>query len=92
LKDYGHKSYVPGVKKTLDYEKISIPMALTNSAKRFPNHTAMNYMGKKITYSDLDKLVNRCSRAFMDLGVGRAIRWQSSCPIFPRRLLRILPQ
>ena len=82
-----HKSYVPGVKKTLDYEKISIPMALTNSAKRFPNHTAMNYMGKKITYSDLDKLVNRCSRAFMDLGVGKGDKVAVIMPNLPQTII-----
>lgn len=42
-----HKSYAPGVKKTLDYEKLTLSQALTRSARDFPNHTALNYMGKK---------------------------------------------
>jgi len=64
-----HKSYAPGVKKTLDYEKLTISQALSRSAKNFPNHIALNYMGKKITYRELDGLVNRFARALSDLGV-----------------------
>ena len=64
-----HKSYAPGVQKTLDYEKLTIPEALTRSAKNFPNHTALNYMGKRISYRELDELVNRFARALLDLGL-----------------------
>jgi long-chain acyl-CoA synthetase len=64
-----HKSYAPEVKKTLNYEKLTIPQALTRSAKKFPNHTALNYMGKKINYRELDELVNRFARALHDMGV-----------------------
>jgi long-chain acyl-CoA synthetase len=64
-----HKSYAPGVKKTLDYEELTIPRALTRSARKFPDNTALNYMGKKITYKELDGLVNRLARALSDLGI-----------------------
>ena len=64
-----HKSYAPGVKKALDYEKITLSQALTRSAEKFPNHTALNYMGKKITYRELNELVNRFARALVDMGV-----------------------
>jgi len=64
-----HKSYAPGVKKALEYEKITLSQALTRSAQNFPNHTALNYMGKKITYRELNELVNRFARALIDMGV-----------------------
>jgi len=64
-----HKSYAPGVKKTLEYEKITLSQALTRSAQNFPNHTALNYMGKKITYRELNELVNCFARALIDMGV-----------------------
>jgi long-chain acyl-CoA synthetase len=64
-----HKSYAPGINKALDYEILTIPEALTRSAQKFPNNTALNYMGKKITYPQLDKLVNRFARALLDLGI-----------------------
>ena len=64
-----HKSYAPGVKTTIEYEKVTIPAALTRSARKFPNHTALNYMGKRISYVQLDQLVNRFARALLDLGI-----------------------
>ena len=64
-----HRSYAPAVKKSLDYEKLTIPQALTRSARKFPDNTALNYMGKKITYKELDGLVNRFARALTDLGI-----------------------
>jgi long-chain acyl-CoA synthetase len=64
-----HKSYAPGVKKTLDYEKLTISQALTRSAGNFPDHTALNYMGKKITFKELDALVNAFAKALKDLGI-----------------------
>ena len=64
-----HKSYVAGVEKTLEYEKVTLSEALTRSAKNFPNHTALNYMGKKITFKELDGFVNAFARALKDLGI-----------------------
>jgi long-chain acyl-CoA synthetase len=64
-----HKSYAPGVKKSLDYEKLTLSQALTRSAEEFPEKTALNYMGKRITYRQLNKLANRFARALLDLGI-----------------------
>ena len=64
-----HKSYAPGVKKSLEYEKVTISNALSRSAKRFPDNTALNYMGKKITYGQLDRLVNTFARSLQALGI-----------------------
>jgi long-chain acyl-CoA synthetase len=64
-----HKSYAPDVKKTLDYERLTLSEALTRSAGNFPNHTALNYMGKKITFKELDGLVNAFARALQDIGI-----------------------
>ena len=64
-----HKSYAPGVPKSLDYERTTISEALTRSAKNFPNYTALNYMGKKITYAALARQVNSFARALQDLDI-----------------------
>jgi long-chain acyl-CoA synthetase len=64
-----HQSYAAGVPKSLEYKKITISQALTQSAKDFPENTALNYMGKRISYRRLDTLVNRFARALMDLGI-----------------------
>jgi long-chain acyl-CoA synthetase len=64
-----HKSYAPGVEKTIDFEQVTISEALTRSARSFPDHSALNYMGKKISYKELEGLVNRFAGALVDLGI-----------------------
>ena len=66
---FWHKSYAPGVPKTIEYEKVTIPQALRRTAEKFPGHTALNYMGRMLTYGELDGQVNAFSRALLDLGI-----------------------
>ena len=82
-----HKSYAPGVKKTLDYEKLTISQALTRSAENFPNHVALNYMGKKITYRELNELVNRFAKALLDLGVKSGDKIAVCLPNIPQVII-----
>jgi long-chain acyl-CoA synthetase len=64
-----HKNYPAGVPAQIDFESLSMPEALTRSAKRFPDMTALIYMGKKISYAALDSLVNRFAKALTAIGV-----------------------
>ena len=82
-----HKSYAPGVKKTLDYERLTISEALTRSAGKFPNHTALNYMGKKIAYRELNDLVNHFARALLDLGISPGDKVAVCLPNIPQVII-----
>jgi long-chain acyl-CoA synthetase len=64
-----YNSYAPGVKKSLAYEKITLSQALARSARNFPDQTALNYMGKRITFKELDGLVNAFARVLQDMGI-----------------------
>ncbi|MBS3733027.1 MAG: AMP-binding protein [Desulfobacterales bacterium] len=64
-----YASYAPGVPTRLDYEKTTLSAALTRSAETFPNRSALNYMGRKISYAELNGLVNAFARTLADLGV-----------------------
>jgi len=44
---------------------------LTRTANKYPERVAFIYMGKKITFRQLEKLVNRFTRALIDIGVIR---------------------
>ena len=79
-----HKSYAPSIPKSLDYERTTISEALTRSAKNFPNHTALNYMGKKITYAELDRLVNSFARALQDLDIQKGDKVGVCLPNIPQ--------
>jgi long-chain acyl-CoA synthetase len=82
-----HKSYAPGVKKTLEYERLTISQALTRSAEKFPNHTALNYMGKKIAYRELNELVNRFAKALQALGANPGDKIAVCLPNIPQVII-----
>ncbi len=62
-------SYAPGTPALIDFEALTVTQGLERSAKDFPGNTAINYMGKNVTYRQLNELVNRFCRALIDLGV-----------------------
>ncbi len=64
-----YKSYVKGVAYTLQYEKITMPQALTRSVNQFPDKTALIFIDSRISYKQLDDRVNRFANALIDLGV-----------------------
>lgn len=79
-----HGSYAPGVPQKLDFEKITMPEALTRTAGRFPNVTALVFMGKKITYRELEALVNRFATALTAIGVKAGDKVSMLLPNMPQ--------
>lgn len=63
-----HKSYVSAVPRRVDFEDITMPEVLARTAGKFPDRTALLYMGRKISYAELDRLVNRFANALLALG------------------------
>lgn len=82
-----HKSYASGVKKTLEYEKITLSQALTQSAQQFPDHTALNYMGKKISFKELDGLVNAFARVLQEMGIKPGDKVALCLPNIPQAII-----
>ena len=63
------KSYPPGVHWDADLEISSVQDVLANSAQRWPDRPCLDFMGRKITFVELDALANRAARGFQSLGV-----------------------
>ena len=82
-----HKSYTEGVPKSIDYEKVTMSEALTRSAKDYPNNVAMNYMGGKITYRELNNLVNQFARALVDMGIKKGDKVAVCLPNIPQVII-----
>jgi len=82
-----HPSYAPGVPTSLDYQEVTISQALTRSAARFPDSTALNYMGKKITYKALDDLVDRFAGALLKMGAGPGDKIGVCLPSIPQMVI-----
>ncbi len=63
------KSYDRNVPPTLTYEDKTFAEQFRAVADRFPDKTALHYMGNKLTFGDLDRLSNRLARYFLKIGL-----------------------
>jgi len=82
-----YKSYATGVPKSIDYEKRTISEALARSAEKFPDNTALNYMGRRISYKFLNDMVNQFARALKDMGIKAGDKVGVSLPNIPQVII-----
>ncbi|HEY0144854.1 MAG TPA: AMP-binding protein, partial [Methylovirgula sp.] len=47
----------------------SVPALLEHAASTFPDHNALDFFGRKLTYTELARQVDRAARGFQRLGV-----------------------
>ena len=66
-----HRHYPAAVPAELDFIDLTMPGFLSRNAQRFPDKAALDYFGTKISYAQLDEMVNRFARALAALGVGK---------------------
>lgn len=79
-----HKSYMPEVPKSITYEDIAMPEILARTARTFPDRTALIFMGKKIKYSELDRLAHRFANALRKIGIKQGERISILLPNIPQ--------
>ncbi len=80
------KFYDPHVPPTLDYPTTPLPFALSETAKRHPEHPALIFKGHTITYRQYNELVDRFAAALQSLGIRKGDRVAIhlvNCPQFP---------
>ncbi len=82
-----HNAYVPGVPRELDFEKTTMSKALSRSAASYPDATALNFMGKLISYNELDQLVNSFARTLKELDVGPGDKVAMLLPNMPQAVI-----
>jgi long-chain acyl-CoA synthetase len=63
------KSYPPGVRWDPELPILSVQHILDNAADRWPDHTALSFMGRKLSYRQLQDSVNQAAKGFQKLGV-----------------------
>jgi long-chain acyl-CoA synthetase len=64
-------SYEKDVPEKIEYEEICLPEILERSARRFPNKMALLFQGYKITFRELNDMVNRFAASLHDFGVDK---------------------
>ncbi|MBO8180538.1 MAG: long-chain fatty acid--CoA ligase [Archaeoglobus sp.] len=68
------KHYDEGVRPNIDYPEIPLYQILEETAKKYPEKTALIFLGKKITYRELDETSDRIAAFLKNLGVGKDSR------------------
>ncbi len=63
------KSYASGVSPSLQYESITLSEVLARTAAKHPDKTALIFLDVKITYKQLNDMVNSFANALIDMGV-----------------------
>ena len=82
-----HKSYVTGIPPRIDFERACMPEFLARSAGRFPGRSAVIYMGREISFRELDRLSDRFAGALISLGVKRGDRVALLMPNIPQMVI-----
>jgi len=79
--------YEPGVLPSLAYPDSTLGNVLAQTAQKFPDHTALLFFGKKISYKELDDQVNQFAQALLGLGVRKGDRVAIMLPNIPQMVI-----
>jgi len=80
------KFYEPHIPEHIDYPEITMPAALEETARKYPDHTALIFNNAKIPYREYNEAVDRFAAALQGLGVKKGDRVAVhllNCPQFP---------
>ena len=78
--------YEQGVPKTFDYPDIPTYQLLEETSRSLPHRDAVIFLGKRLTYQELEEGVKRFATAISQMGVKKGDRVASilpNCPQFP---------
>ncbi|MFZ6849518.1 long-chain-fatty-acid--CoA ligase [Undibacterium sp. RuRC25W] len=63
------KSYPPGVRWDANLPVSAVPQLLHDAVERWADQPALEFMGKRTTYRELQTLVDKATKGFQSLGV-----------------------
>jgi len=66
--------YGKDVPETLDYKETRIVEFLDRSVERFPDKTALSFQGYRVSYRELNDMVNRFAACLNDFGIKKGDR------------------
>ena len=79
--------YDQGVPHTIAIPRIPLDFLLRSAARRFPNRTALIFEGKKISYRQLEKDVNRFANTLLSSGLQKGERVMLLLPNLPQLVI-----
>ncbi|MGO4715837.1 long-chain-fatty-acid--CoA ligase [Bradyrhizobium sp. 2TAF24] len=81
------KSYPPGVRWNAEISVMPVQQILEDAAAQWPDQAAVDFMGRRISYRELDDLASRAANGFQALGVGPGIHVGLYLPNTPHYLI-----
>ncbi len=78
------KFYPSEIPPIIDYPQEPLFKLLTESAKKHPDWVAISYLGKKITYRELDELANQFANGLIPLGITKGSKVALILPNVPQ--------
>ncbi|MEK5039189.1 long-chain-fatty-acid--CoA ligase [Sporosarcina sp. FSL K6-3457] len=76
--------YPAEIAKTLDYERVPIQEFLTRSSKKYPEKTAIHFMGKDITYKEFHESALKFANYLKSIGIEKGDRVAIMLPNCPQ--------
>jgi long-chain acyl-CoA synthetase len=81
------KFYESGIPASITYPELTLGSVLSQTVAKFPGQTALLFFGKRITYAELDGLVNKFSHSLSGLGVKKGDRVALMLPNVPQMVI-----
>ncbi|MBR1222014.1 long-chain fatty acid--CoA ligase [Bradyrhizobium sp. U87765 SZCCT0131] len=81
------KSYPPGVRWNAEIPVMPVQQILEDAAAQWPDQPAVEFMGRRISYRELDALASRAAKGFQMLGVGPGVHVGLYLPNTPHYLI-----
>ena len=82
-----HKNWPPNVPKTIAYPEEPLHELLRRSAEKHPDHPAIHFLGKNITYKELQADVDKLATALHNLDVKQGDRVAIYLPNIPQYII-----
>ncbi len=79
--------YHDKIPTTIEYPAVGLHELVEEAAKRFPNHLALEFLGKSLTYQEFDQSVRRFSNNLQLLGLKKGDRVAIMLPNCPQGVI-----
>ena len=81
------RKYEPHIPASLSYPDRTLPQVLADVARRFPDRPATIFFKAKLTYRQLNDLVNRCGAGLQRMGIRKGDRVAILIPNSPQYVI-----
>jgi long-chain acyl-CoA synthetase len=76
--------YDEGVPEFVNYEETCLPEFLSRSAQNFPDTMALLFQGYKVTFRELNEMVDRFAACLAGFGIQKGTVWPFCSPTSSR--------